>query len=299
MSALSEIQPKNRLRLIDLVSRAGVSVDAWATLKGGASRASSNPKYCYEWAFVEPGKLVLLCLWHDSMRELNGAVVQDLNMREIAHQFERLIKQTPGKRRSLTMDRAIQIAFNEGLPVRVIVSDGERRDFASLESKASRVYKRLLDPVPWAVTTYDFGTGQCTLVRGAVPDRFVDQFSFEPEPVTQPERRDASGQVFVRSPEVRRRVRNRAGGKCELCGEIGFVMADGRIYIETHHVVALAEGGLDRETNVVALCPNHHREAHYGIDRHAMRSALLDYLARTIDAEPGACTRTTGFTVRR
>lgn len=299
MSVLSEIQPKSRPLLINLVSSAGVNVDGWADFEGGAGRAASNPKYCYEWSFVEPEKVVVLCLWHASIQELNGSIVQNLNMREIAHQFERLPKGTLGKRRSLSMDRAIQTAFSNGLPVRVVVCEGKRRDFDSPESKASRVHKRLLDPVPWAVTSYDPGSGRCTLVRGALPDPFVDQFSFQPDPAAEAKRRDVSGQAFVRNPQVRRRVRCRARGKCEWCGEFGFLRADGKIYIETHHVIALAEGGLDSESNVVALCPNHHREAHHGTNRDAMREALLDYLSKAIGAEPGADTRTAGCTVRR
>jgi hypothetical protein len=28
-----------------------------------------NPKYCYDWSFVELGKVVVLNLWHHSMKE--------------------------------------------------------------------------------------------------------------------------------------------------------------------------------------------------------------------------------------
>ena len=300
MSALSEIKPKSRQLLIDLVRASGVNVSDWASVKGGARRAASNPKYCYEWSFVEEEKAVVLCLWHASLQEQDGAIVQVMNMREIARRFEELPNGTLGVRRSLSMDRAVQAAFREGLPVRVVVCEGERRDLEKPESGASRVHKRMLDPVAWAVTSYDWSSGQCTLVRGVTPDRFADQFSIQPGAAAQVERRDFSGHGFVRNPEVRRRVRERAQGKCEWCSELSFVMADGRIYIETHHVVALAEGGADTEDNVVALCPNHHREAHYGTNKLMMRQALLDRLAtRMIGAEPGACTRTAGFAVRR
>ena len=56
----------------------------------------------------------------------------------------------------------------------------------------------------------------------------------------------------------------RAEGMCELCGKVGFLKADGTRYLESHHVIALAEDGEDRLTNVIALCPNDHREAHFG-----------------------------------
>ncbi|MGH8672363.1 MAG: HNH endonuclease, partial [Burkholderiales bacterium] len=41
-----------------------------------------------------------------------------------------------------------------------------------------------------------------------------------------------------------------------------------------HHVAALSEGGADTDDNVVALCPNHHREAHHGARKREMGSKL-------------------------
>ncbi|WP_407646473.1 HNH endonuclease [Henriciella aquimarina] len=43
-------------------------------------------------------------------------------------------------------------------------------------------------------------------------------------------------------------------------------MPSGALYLETHHIQPLAEGGADTLTNVIALCPNDHRKAHYGLD---------------------------------
>lgn len=78
---------------------------------------------------------------------------------------------------------------------------------------------------------------------------------------------------------VRKNALIRANGKCEWCGESGFVMADGKIYLETHHIVPLSEDGLDTEKNVAALCPNHHREAHHGVIKTEMRKKLLNLIA--------------------
>jgi 5-methylcytosine-specific restriction protein A len=41
-------------------------------------------------------------------------------------------------------------------------------------------------------------------------------------------------------------------------------MNDGSLYVEAHHVIALSAAGPDTVENVIALCPSHHREAHYG-----------------------------------
>jgi 5-methylcytosine-specific restriction enzyme A len=45
---------------------------------------------------------------------------------------------------------------------------------------------------------------------------------------------------------------------------MGFLSEKVRVYLETHHIVPLSENGLDKVSNMAALCPNHHREAHAG-----------------------------------
>jgi hypothetical protein len=69
---------------------------------------------------------------------------------------------------------------------------------------------------------------------------------------------------YSRDPKVRDAVLLRANGRCEFCGQPGFIKPDGTHYLECHHVIALASDGEDRTTNVIALCPNDHREAHFG-----------------------------------
>jgi 5-methylcytosine-specific restriction protein A len=34
--------------------------------------------------------------------------------------------------------------------------------------------------------------------------------------------------------------------------------------MEVHHLVRLADGGIDDPSNTVCVCPNHHRELHHG-----------------------------------
>lgn len=81
-----------------------------------------------------------------------------------------------------------------------------------------------------------------------------------------PEKRRGTSTFFVRDPEVRRQVIARANGQCEFCGELGFERIDGSHFIEAHHIIHLAKQGPDTLDNVIALCPNHHREAHFGKD---------------------------------
>jgi 5-methylcytosine-specific restriction endonuclease McrA len=83
-----------------------------------------------------------------------------------------------------------------------------------------------------------------------------------------------NGQVYERLKWVRDIALKRAGRRCELssCQAHGFRKGDGSIYLETHHVIPLSAGGLDSPSNVVALCPYHHREAHYGEHREELRN---------------------------
>lgn len=76
---------------------------------------------------------------------------------------------------------------------------------------------------------------------------------------------------FYRDPDVGIYAKKRANGICECCElEAPFVKQDGTPYLETHHLIPLAEGGEDSIHNVCAVCPNCHRRLHYGGDKAAL-----------------------------
>ncbi|MCV2419286.1 HNH endonuclease [Paucibacter sp. DJ4R-1] len=104
-------------------------------------------------------------------------------------------------------------------------------------------------------------------------DQFDEDFS------RPPERREIAGSAFVRSPDVRAAALRRARGLCQLCGQPGFMTTAGKLYLETHHVIPLGEGGADAVWNVVALCATDHRRAHFEADSARLKLLLLD-LAR-------------------
>ncbi len=268
--------PKSIGRVIDLVREAGVDVSTWKDYAGGKAREAANPKYCYEWAFIQPGRVVVLNLWHDSMQEKDGTVFQDINMRERAEKPALAAGAPVWVKRARHMDRAIRTAYLEHLPVRVIVCAGARRNPDDPYAEASKVRKRVLDASPWAVTSYA-KAGQCRLTRGAAPASFVDQFAVAAKGQAMPVKIEVSGTVFKRDPEVRKLALLRAGGHCEFCGQPGFAMANGNVYLETHHIVPLSEGGADDAANVAALCPGHHREAHHGTNATLIREVLLGH----------------------
>lgn len=58
-------------------------------------------------------------------------------------------------------------------------------------------------------------------------------------------------------------TKDRANGFCNLYGNPApFYDKKGNPYLESHHVITLAEGGSDVIYNTVALCPNCHRKVH-------------------------------------
>lgn len=279
---IANLRPKYRPRLMDLVRDAGTDVTAWGKYAGGEARAASNPKYCYEWSFCVPEQTVVVSIWHDQLRLEGDRVVVTDSLRATAKFYAGVPEKAVWTKRAEAFDQSIALAAKTGTPVRVIICDGIRRAKFDLEARASKVKARLLDPEPWAVTSYNADSGDFTLTRGAPPNRLKDQFADDAPPASPTEVKSICGEVFVRNPAVRKWALTRAAGHCEWCGEVGFVTDDGSVFLETHHVVPLSEGGGDVVSNVVALCANHHREAHFGSARATMRAKLLESLAKLV-----------------
>lgn len=72
--------------------------------------------------------------------------------------------------------------------------------------------------------------------------------------------------VFARNTDVVAEVLLRANGFCEGCGSAAPFKrrSTGAPFLEVHHRTPLAEGGDDTVANAIALCPNCHRQRHYG-----------------------------------
>ena len=72
--------------------------------------------------------------------------------------------------------------------------------------------------------------------------------------------------TYDRNPHIVAQALVRANGICEACEATApFARrSDNSAYLEVHHMVPLAAGGLDKLENLIALCPNCHREAHHG-----------------------------------
>lgn len=277
---ISDLRPRTKHLVYDLVEEAGFDTTVWRESSRDPRKFKANPRFCYQWSYIEPGKLIILNLWHANMVEEGGQIVLRENFRADGEVYRTANQKPEWTRRAQEIDRAITTALQDNLPVRVILLDGIKRDKDSLDSTPSQVKFRELDPEPWTVARYDTSTGATELRRGILACQYVDQFDLDQAEKSGPTRRDHVGSAFVRDPDVRRRALARAAGRCGLCGMSGFRMESGALYLETHHIIPLSEGGADDDGNVVALCAHDHRRAHFGEDRLAIRDELQLYRRR-------------------
>lgn len=87
-------------------------------------------------------------------------------------------------------------------------------------------------------------------------------------------------------------VKRACGYRCQICESLGidglgFTKRSGGIYAEAHHVLpvsGLAPGSLG-PSNVICVCPNHHRQIHYG------RMTLAEYADEFVFTLDGAAVR--------
>ncbi|MEN3951736.1 HNH endonuclease signature motif containing protein [Iodidimonas sp. SYSU 1G8] len=266
MSEIIKLLPKRKELVFDLLEKIGLDTSDWKS-SYSSKNYKANPKYCYEWGYAEPGRFIVLNLWHDSLILKDSIVSYQGNYRDDA-----LVHSRPGgkpawARRANKVDLLLQSAFKYNLPIYVIINDGSKRNTGDPNATPSVVTARQLDSEIWSVRNYDSSNGEFELYRSAPQEHYVDQFDLNDFEQSKAKKIDVFGSAYVRSRTVRAHALTRAAGRCEYCGEPGFRMENGSIYLETHHIVPLGEGGNDTATNVIALCPNDHKKAHYSIGK--------------------------------
>lgn len=95
---------------------------------------------------------------------------------------------------------------------------------------------------------------------------------------------------YIERGAIGQKIKRERGGRCQFCEAMGrdpvcFMARSGKPYAEAHHVVPVSEmkdGSLGR-ANIVILCPNHHRQAHYGDIQYKDQGS---YWIFTIDGRP-------------
>lgn len=256
--------------MIDLLEQAGADISDWSNYDGPPA---ANPNYCYNWSFLQPDKFIVTCLWHDELIENDGGISFASSMRKAWNGRGAANM----KRRAADFDHNLQQAYQNALPVRAIIIAGTRRSDDDPETAPSRVKQRFLDPEPWAVTSYDFATGQFVIARGVLP--FSD---VEP---SDPEYSAYEGELRLRYIKHRRReyslrakkimaakIENGGRLRCEVprC-DFDFFERYGKTgedFAHVHHTVPLAEAAdTGRNTPLKELkivCANCHAMIHRG-----------------------------------
>jgi len=300
-SMLVSLKPIQHKLLYHLVEQAGVCVAPWSSGKKGVIiHPSRNSAYNSDWSFGGNTEPTVLCLWYDKLQVVGDEILYKANMRSIAQQLDIAKLSSSDKRerrraaikqpRAQNFDCRVRnaalsaVASNSMAVVRAIIGEGYRVDDDALARTSSRMTKRHLDPDGWWIRSYDDYTGEFILVRCS--DSQTSQHTSTPTSKasdpndlhTSYDRCYKTLVLFIRSAKVRADVLLRANGKCEYCHKQGFDTYYGSKFLETHHVVPLAEGGPDVVENVVALCANDHRKAHYSNQKEVMRVELQSYL---------------------
>ena len=275
---IQKLRPEVKRNLIDLVESAGFDTTEWSFTKSGKptkTTPSRNGRFCYEWAFYDKSSVLLLNLWFERCEIKSQEIFQTNNYRSDYFQMKKNNPSATARiKRAKACDGFVREAFYNQVPVRVIFLDGGIGD---VDGKPSRPKLRDLDSSFWKVTSYDDVTGEHTIVRYKESKIFIDQFSLPPE--EQPVSKSyAESNNYSRSPQVRNWVLRRANGNCEFCGEKGFLTNAGSIYLETHHIISLSERGADSHTNVIALCPNDHRRAHFSREKEQLKTEFKNII---------------------
>ena len=84
MTLRDHLRPAGRGRVMAFVQAAGIDVSDWVNFTGGRAKAATNPKYCYEWAFIDRNKgVAVFNLWHHKTVKTRGRVTMTTNLLEI------------------------------------------------------------------------------------------------------------------------------------------------------------------------------------------------------------------------
>ncbi len=84
--------------------------------------------------------------------------------------------------------------------------------------------------------------------------------------IRKPSTTNVASIKYNRNPYIVEYAKRKAKGVCQDCHKPAPFIGkpSGEPFLETHHIVPLANGGEDTIENTIALCPNCHRKRHYG-----------------------------------
>lgn len=196
-----ELLPRTKETIFDLLQIVGISTDEWFQKADGqhVKSVKANPSFCYDWSFGSRREGYALCIWHDTLEIDKDNIIFDENLRDhgkrLYEDAQSAGTATARKSRSLAQaararafDNALNVSYLRGLPVSVIVTEGDRRSREEMGEGSSHVQFRSLDPIKWYVHKYNEQTGEHLLIRGIKPPELVDDSEDPiPEDLTRPD----------------------------------------------------------------------------------------------------------------
>ncbi|RIV37675.1 HNH endonuclease signature motif containing protein [Burkholderia pseudomallei] len=272
MTTLADLKPVTKQLVRDIAEKVGVPMTTQ-----------------YDWCFKGDGGPYLVNIWHDGMDEDGDEIFFIDTASDWAQ--DNIDTATPVQLNRADAVSALMVeAYYRKKPIYVAILDGVRRKKGLRET--SEAHQRELDPVLW-YPHHRNEERRIVVIRGkpqpAEFDAYAEDQEYEkqhkapPAPAVPAKKVIAPATaIYERDSAVVRAAKLRAAdGSCELCGKRGFVTASGAYYLEAHHVIPLNCGGADDERNVVAICADDHRQAHFGEDRHELRDTMIwDVLAK-------------------
>lgn len=95
------------------------------------------------------------------------------------------------------------------------------------------------------------------------------EFEIDQDLNAPPEKRTTVVEFWQRNRSIILERKRQSSNRCEIpgCNYVPFKKISEEEYSEAHHIIPLGQPGSDRIENIVILCPNHHREVHYGNDK--------------------------------
>lgn len=312
MISKMELKPNKLQRVREVARDAGFSINGW-----GANDRHKNSRWCFgraEPARSGSSPVPLVFAWWKSLREDPSGNVYFLNDAGDWAAKCRIKGKTAAANKAEEFNNLINACYYGSQPIRVAIVDGDSDPTDDdADEKAS---KRQLDDALWYPHHIDSATKQVVVMRGVPqPPEFdpsaeyaasisrpislptfsdslpmdartannagagVDVPSEFQDIQTSSDRVTSSTTSFPRDSEVVKIVKLRAvEGKCECCGRQGFLTSYGGYYLEVHHVIPLSCGGVDAVWNALAICPDEHRQAHFGADRKKLRERMISLL---------------------
>lgn len=211
--------------------------------------------------------------------EIEDSIRSYLEMQQKISSGEKVIKKEYYKNLSLKHNRSIK-AFEYRMQNISHVLSLQGREWIPGLPPATNVGSNVAKQIEFLLSKLEQRPLNAKLIFESQVNDLLKKKSLEkPKGNKKPQKREINVFEYDRDPHVKAWVLKNANGVCEYCQqEAPFTTMSGAPYLEVHHVCRLSDDGSDTVQNTVALCPNCHKEIHYG----EQIQAIQDKLYRTI-----------------